>query len=463
MLKRMHIILLVTGIFLWIGCEAQKESPKLPNIIFILVDDMGYTQVGCNGSGYYQTPNIDQLASEGMRFTGAYAAASICSPTRASIMTGKYPARLHITDFIPGRKNKEEQRVIQPEWQKYLPLEEVTIAEILKEKGYSTAIFGKWHLSQEKLPPASLPYNPSKQGFNESFVTYKPSRKNRQAWQDAENDAHNIDTITNRALNFLERNKSNPFFLFVSHNVIHNPLAEKAKTIEKYEKLKASKKPKNTPVIAAMIEHLDNSSGKIFQKVSDLGLEDNTIIIFYSDNGGLESDADQTPLKAGKGWLYEGGIKVPLIVKWKGLIQPNTTSKSLVSSIDFLPTLLEVAGVKEIPESVDGESLVTIFKKPASQVHETLFWHYPHYNEPPPCGAVRHGDWKLIEWYDKTLLNEKENVFELYNLINDPGETINLANTQKDITEELSNKLRAWRKDVNAQMPFINENYLRSK
>jgi arylsulfatase A len=227
------------------GCKMEKSSP---NIIFILADDLGYSQVGCYGSNYYQTPNIDNLAKEGMRFKNAYATSSVCSPTRASIMTGKYPARLHITNFIPGN-NRDDYLLKEPEWQKFLPLEEVTVAELLKEKGYRTAIFGKWHLSIEKTPPKSLPYNPDKQGFDEYFVTYKPLGNMIQPWQSSENDAHNVDTITNRALDFLERNKSNKFFLLISHNTIHNPLKEKTATIQKYEKLKASEEPENNPII----------------------------------------------------------------------------------------------------------------------------------------------------------------------------------------------------------------------
>jgi uncharacterized sulfatase len=252
--------MLVFG-FIHFGCTGNK--PK-PNIIFILADDLGYAQLGCYGSQFYQTPHLDTLANEGMRFTNAYAACSVCSPTRASIMTGKYPARLHITNFIPG--SNRSHPVLQPEWQKYLPLEEVTFAEILKENGYKTAIFGKWHLSPEKTPPQSLPFNPDQQGFDETLVTYKPTADMSEYWQNAKNDAHNVDTITNRALDFLVRNQSNPFFLFVSYNSIHNPLKEKAATIRKYEHSEESEKPENNQVIAAMIERMDNSCGRIFKK-----------------------------------------------------------------------------------------------------------------------------------------------------------------------------------------------------
>ena len=466
MMKRKDII---KGIFiisaLLEGCiqseQKDDDSTAKPNIVFILADDMGPPQLGCYGSNYYQTPHIDNLASEGVRFTNAYAAAAVCSPTRASIMTGKTPARLHLTDFIAGN-NRDDYPLSQPEWQKFLPLEEVTVAELLKENGYSTALFGKWHLSPEKMPPGSLPYNPDKQGFDEHFVTYKPSGNMAQPWQDAEVDAHNVDTITSLSLDFMERNMENPFFLFVSHNTIHDPLKEKAETIRKYEEMEMTEEAENHPVIAAMIERLDNSCGKIFDKVSELGLEDNTIVIFFADNGGKHSYAAQTPFRAGKGWLYEGGIREPLIVKWKDVAKPGTVSESMVSSIDFCPTLLEMAGVAwTIPENMDGKSIVPALKNPATEIHRKLYWHYPHYHVSSgmaPAGAVRSGKWKLIEWYEKSLLGEQESAYELYDLETDEGETTNLADSLQTKTMELAGELQNWREEVNAQMPVPNEN-----
>jgi len=248
---------------------------------------MGSSQLGCYGSSYYQTPHIDRLSQEGMRFTSAYAAAAVCSPTGASMMTGKYPARLQLTDYIAGN-SRDDYPLSQPDWQKFLPLEEQTFAELLQENGYSTALFGKWHLSEKKTPPGSLPYNPDKQGFDETFVTYKPSRSMMQPWQGAEDDAHNVDTITGLALDFMERNRSNPFFLFVSQNTIHDPLKERAETIQKYAGQAAFNEPENNPVIAAMIERLDQSCGRIFAKVEELGQEQ--VYELYN----LEIDAGET-------------------------------------------------------------------------------------------------------------------------------------------------------------------------
>lgn len=437
----------------------KEESP--PNMIFILADDLGYSQLGCYGSNFYKTPHIDKLAEEGMRFTNAYAACAVCSPTRASIMTGKYPARLHLTDFIAGNK-RNSYPLTQPDWQKYLLLEEITFAEILKEHGYRTALFGKWHLSQEKTAPGSLAFNPDKQGFDESFVTYKPSQSMAQPWQDAENDAHNVDTITSLAIDFLERNRSNPFFLFVSHNTIHDPLREKAETIQKYRDLEESKEPENHPVIAAMIERLDGSCGVILNKIIELGLEKNTVVIFFSDNGGKHDYAAQTPLRTGKGWLYEGGIREPLIVKWPGNATAGSVSESLISSIDFLPTFLEISGIEGIPENVDGKSFTRVLKDPKTNIHQELFWHYPHYHGGSgmrPAGAVRSANYKLIEWYESAVLN-LENPVELFDLRNDIGETTNLADSLPDRAIELRELLRNWRIETRAQMPLVNTNII---
>ena len=428
--------------------------------MFILADDLGYSQIGCNGTDYYQTPNIDKLADEGMRFTNAYAACPVCSPTRASIMTGKYPARLHLTDFIAGN-NKTNYPLTQPDWQKHLPLEEITFAEILKESGYNTALFGKWHLSQEKMPPGSLPFNPDKQGFDESFVTYKPSGNMIQLWQEAENDAHNVDTITNLALDFLERNKSNPFFLFVSHNTIHDPLKEKAETIQKYANLKASDEPENHPIVAAMIERLDNSCGEIFNKITELGLDENTVVIFFGDNGGRDKHAKQTPFRAGKGWLYEGGIREPLIVKWKNEITASTVSEALISSVDFLPTFIEIAGGNETPKNIDGKSFMPVLKDNQVENHNNVFWHYPHYHGGSgmiPAGAVRSGNYKLIEWYEPKFLGNSTSI-ELFDLSKDQSETTNLSQQLPEKAAELKEILNKWRNDVDAQMPTVNKNY----
>ncbi len=434
---------------------SRSDSGARPNFLFILADDLGWSQIGCYGSNYYETPNIDRLAREGMRFTDAYAACPVCSPTRASIMTGKYPARLHLTDFIAGGSFPYE-KYNQPEWQKYLPLEEITIAEVLKTAGYATASFGKWHLSIDKKPPRSLPFNPDKQGFDEYFVTYKPSSKT-----DPQSDAHNVEAITQKSLQFMESHKDESFFLYVTHNTIHAPVMGKKKLVQKYKNKTGSDLPQNNPIIGAMIEELDNSTGRLLTKLVELKIADKTIVIFFGDNGGLERDAKQTPLRSGKANLYEGGIREPLIVRWPGVVKPGSTCSEPVTSVDFFPTFLEIAGVKDKAKNpVDGVSLVPVFNQSGTLNRQAIYWHYPHYHSSSigPCGAVRAGDYKLIEWFDESICGPG-NKFELYNLKSDISEQKNLAKKMPERVEQLKKMLYNWRSEVNAQMPTPNPGY----
>ena len=443
---------------LGLGSGFPKEAKEIklkPNFLFILADDMGWSQLGCYGSNYYETPNIDRLASQGMRLTDAYAACPVCSPTRASILTGRYPARLHLTDFIAGGSFPYE-KLKQPKWQKYLPLEEITIAEVLKTAGYITASFGKWHLSIAKKPPQSERYNPDKQGFDESIITYKP-RGN----QDPEKDAHNVEMITEKSLEFLQENKDRPFFLYVSHNTIHSPVMGKKKLIDKYRSKPGSDLPQNNPVLGAMIEDLDNSVGRLLKKLDELKITDKTVVIFFSDNGGLERAAKQTPLRSGKANLYEGGIREALIVRWPGVTKSGSICSEPVISVDFFPTFIDILGLQDKAKNpIDGVSLVPLLKRSGSLKRKAIYWHYPHYHSSSigPGGAVRSGDYKLIEWYDETICG-LGNRFELYNLKKDIGEQNNLAKKLPEKTEDLSRMLAHWRRKVNAQMMVSNPDY----
>jgi arylsulfatase A-like enzyme len=423
--------------------------------VFILADDLGWSRLGCYGGDFYQTPNLDRLAMQGMRFTDAYAACPVCSPTRASIMTGTYPARLHLTDFIAGGRFPHE-RLKQPEWQKFLPLEERTLGELFKKAGYATASFGKWHLSIAKKPPESLPYNPDKQGFDETFVTYKPTSK-----QDPETDAHNVDAITERSLAFLDANQDRPFFLYVTHNSIHTPLKGKARLVEKYRSKPGSDRPENNPVIGAMLEELDASVGRILRKLEGLDLADNTIVVFFSDNGGLESSARQTPLRSGKANLYEGGIRVPLTVRWTGVVEPGTTCSEPVTSTDFFPTFRQVLGATAFGRGpIDGVSLLPLLAQTGSLHRPAIYWHYPHYHGSSigPCGAVRCGEYKLIEWFDPSIHADRHRL-ELYRLTEDIGEKDNLAERMPAKAEQMRRMLELWRYDVGAQTMLPNPDY----
>ena len=427
------------------------ERQQTPNIVFILADDLGWNQLGCYG-GPYNTPNIDGLAMQGMRFTQAYASAAVCSPTRAAILTGKYPARLHITDFIKGREFPDSL-LRQPRWKPYLDLEEVTLAEILQGSGYKTAVFGKWHLSKEKRPPASLPFNPDKQGFQETLITYKP----HSDYTDPEHDPHNVDSITNRSLDFIERNVDNPFFLYISHNAIHDPVMESKERSEKYVDNSALKEYGIRPQLAAMIERLDKGVGKVLKKIDQLGLYENTIVLFYSDNGGKEAYASQRPFKKGKGWLYEGGIRVPLIIRYPGKTKANSQSDQMLSAIDILPTLLTFVNTGKPRNNVDGESFADQLLGAVSNNEKNIYWHYPHYHRGSgmkPASAMRSGKFKLIEWHEQLLTGDSK-AYELFNLDIDPGEHNDLVALEPEIFMALKAKLQQWKKEVGAQMPEL--------
>lgn len=437
------------------GRQSFRSMKSKLNVVFILADDLGWSQIGCYGSRFYRTPHIDRLAAQGMRFTDAYAACPVCSPTRASIMTGKYPARLHLTDFMAGG-NFPHERLKQPDWQKFLPLEEVTLGELFKSMGYATASFGKWHLSIAKKPPESAPYNPDKQGFDETLVTYKPSSKH-----DPEEDAHNVEAITRKSLAFLEANRDRSFFLYVTHNSIHNPLKGKARLVEKYKNSPGADNAENNPVIAAMLEDLDASVGRILRKLDELELADDTLVVFFSDNGGLESVARQSPLRSGKANLYEGGIRVPLIVRWPGVVRPGTVCGEPVISTDFFPTFREIlSGEHGNDESLDGVSLVPLLGQTGSLGRPAIYWHYPHYHSSSigPCGAVRAGDYKLIEWFDESIPGPG-NRLELYHLKEDIGERNNLAAQMPARAEQMRRMLALWRHHVGAQTMPPNPNY----
>ena len=455
-------VLIVTGLALASGLLASSHAAeaKRPNIVFILIDDLGWADVGCFGSKYYQTPNIDRLATQGMRFTDAYAACAVCSPTRASIMTGKYPARLHLTDWIPGEGDAPTHALRVPDWRKFLPLEEVTLAEALKTAGYVTASIGKWHLGGPR-------YFPEHQGFDVNVAGGDVGHPASYFWP-YEGKTHTVpglkagghegeyltDRLTDAAESFIAQNKDRPFFLYLAHYAVHTPLEAKPAVRAKY-KGRQPEGGQNKPVYAAMIESVDDSVGRILRQLDALGIAGNTVVVFMSDNGGLwPQSTSNAPLRAGKAYPYEGGIREPLLIKWPGTTQPGTTCSVPVSSIDFFPTLLEMAGVK--PQSaVDGLSLVPLLKQTGALQREALFWHYPHYwsgNRVQPFGVVRAGDWKLIEFYEGLRV-------ELYNLKDDLGETRDLAKEKPEKADELRALLHHWRQSVGAQMPTPNPDF----
>ena len=449
---------------------ARKKRGK-PNFVFFLIDDMGWKDLGCYGSNFYETPNIDKLASQGMRFTDAYAACPVCSPTRASIVAGKYPARLGITQWIGGGNQPTP-------YQHYLPLEDVTIAEALKDVGYATAFVGKWHLG-------SKDYYPQHQGFDINIggdssgappTYFWPYKKRNRALDElppgGEEGEYLTDRLTDESLTFLDANKDKPFLLYLSHYAVHTPIESKAELTKKYsagvERMPEHKGPRFVPVYgryktrmvqdnpayAGMVESVDDSVGRVMDKLDEMGVADNTIVIFMSDNGGLstvpqEGSTCNLPLRAGKGWLYEGGIREPMIIKWTGVVRAGSTCSEPVTSTDFYPTMLEMAGLPLKPEQhVDGVSLLPLLKQKGKLGRQAIYWHYPHYHGSgsKPSGAVRAGHYKLIEWYE-------DNSVELYNLKDDIDEKNDLAAKMPEKAAELRRLLHRWLKQTKADVP----------
>ncbi len=437
---------------------AQQAKPKT-NVIIILADDLGAMDLGCYGSKYHETPNLDTFAAGGMRFTQAYAACPVCSPTRASIVTGKFPARLQLTDWIPGRRQWSAAKLLTPAFEQALPLKEVTIAEALKPAGYTTASIGKWHLGGEGFLPTTQGFDLNIGGTERgSPPSYFPPYKIPCLEQRGEQD-YLTDNLTSRAEQFIESNKDNPFFLYLPHFAVHTPLQAKKDLTAKYERKAEGMKPQSRPVYAAMLESLDDGVGRILRKLDELKIADRTAVFFLSDNGGLRFEGgqkqavtDNAPLRAGKGHLFEGGIRIPMLVRWPGVTKAGSTAAHPVCSIDLMPTILQILGLEAPP--VDGVSLASTLKSGAAPKRDALFWHYPHYSNQggSPGGVIRRGDWKLIEFYEDGRL-------ELYNLKDDPGERTNLAEKKKGTAGQLLDRLRQWRASVKATMPKSNPYY----
>jgi arylsulfatase A len=456
--------LLLLGTLLMVSASpavAAEARPPRPNFVFILIDDMGWKDVGCMGSTFFKTPNVDRLAASGMRFTQGYAACPVCSPTRASIVTGRYPARLHLTDWLPGRGDRPSQKLLRPKIRQALPLEEITLAEALKPAGYVSAAIGKWHLGGE----GHLPQN---QGFDVNVAGTRAGSPTggyfnfKSPSLTLHKGEYLTDRLTEEAEKFIEQNREKPFLLYLAHYAVHIPLQAKKDLVEKYRAIAKTGQPQHNPVYAAMIESVDDSVGRVLKKLDDLKLADRTVVVFTSDNGGLSvkegpntPSTSNGPLRGGKGYLYEGGTRVPFIVRAPGVSRAGTVCDVPVSSIDFYPTFLELAGIKPDPKKpVDGVSLVPLLKGGKELKRDALYWHYPHYSNQGgrPGSSVRQGDYKLIEFFEDGKL-------ELYNLKDDPAEKHNLSEKLPEKTGELHAMLKGWRKSMDAQMMTPNPAY----
>lgn len=448
-----------------------QAAEKRPNFVFVLADDLGWRDLGCYGSTFYETPNLDRLAATGMRFTQAYAACCVCSPTRASIMTGKYPARLHVTDYIPGaRRGKLNPAPYLHE----LPLAEVTLAEALREAGYATAFVGKWHLGGRGFSPEDQGFDVNAGGCEKGSPPSCFSPYRIPTLADGPPGEYLTDRLTDEALRFVEGAAGRPFLLYLSHYAVHNPQQAKPDIVERYrrkaEKLtldgpeflregqRQVRQFQNQPIYAAMIESLDQSVGRVLDKLAELGLADNTVVFFTSDNGGLStsegSPTSNVPLRAGKGWHYEGGVREPLLVRWPSVTPPGGVCDEPLISTDYYPTILQMAGLAARPEQhVDGQSLSPLLRG-GTRPQRPLFWHYPHYGNQgcSPGGVVRVGDFKLIEWFE-------DDHVELFNLREDLSERHDLAGVMPDRAAQMRQQLHDWRKDVSAAMPTPNPDY----
>jgi arylsulfatase A len=438
---------------------ATTAAAAPPNVVLILVDDLGWSDLGCQGSEFYETPHIDRLAASGMRLAHGYSACTVCSPTRAAVMTGRYPARLHVTDWIEGHK-RPFAKLRVPDWTMHLPHEETTIAEVFKSAGYATAHVGKWHLGSEEYWPTSQGFDQNVGGNHRGqppsyFFPYERGEIKLPGLDEGPEGEYLTDRECREAIEFITAHKERPFFLYLAHYTVHTPLQAKETLVAKYRAKAQADAPQKNAVYAAMIESLDESTGKILQALEDLNLRENTIVVFTSDNGGLMSSTTNLGLRAGKGSVYEGGVRVPLIFSLPGRIKPGTTSNTPGMSIDLLPTLVDLCGLAltETP-AWDGVSLSPVLLGTGKLPRDTLYWHYPHYHPggATPYGAVRSGNWRLVEFYEDDRV-------ELYNLEDDPAESRDLAASEPARRDELLAKLRDWRQEVGAQMPTPNPDF----
>jgi arylsulfatase A len=510
--------------------QTQAQAPKKWNVVFFLVDDLGWADVGYEGSSFYETPNIDSFAQKGVRFSQAYAACHVCSPTRASIITGQYPARLGLTDWLPGRKDFTFQKLQNVASEQHLPYNIQTLPEVLKQNGYATAIFGKWHLGEDSASTQRQGFDLHIPEWNKGWPngTYF-SPFNMKGLEGGPKGEYLTDRLTTEAMNWIETNRDRPFFLYLAQFAVHDPIQGRGDLVVKYEKKKNTlskgnftpyilegnpdepgaltreeltrllndtahqgirefsdrtvkiKQRQDNPQFAAMVESMDENFGRVLDKLNQLGLSENTIVIFFSDNGGMSAanfgnparkinncDADRAfstsnlPLRGGKGWLYEGGIREPMIIYWPNQGRHGVETDVPVISTDFYATILDMIGLNPHPGGtggVDGISLVPLLKGQKEGIekieNKPLFWHFPHYSNhgaQPPGGAVRYGDYKLIEYYENGTV-------QLFNLKTDPGEQHDLALSEPQKAKQLKGMLDNWRKEVGAKMPVANPKY----
>lgn len=479
MKKRSFVVAITMAVAMGMSAHA---ADKKPNFLFILVDDLGWKDLSCYGSSFYETPHLDRLCDQAVKFTNAYAACPVCSPTRASILTGKYPARMDATDWFGAPQPDEFEKywggkkpLLPAPYEENLALDEVTLAETLKAAGYATFFAGKWHLGEKEMHwPEHQGFDVNKGGWSRGgpygpgkyFVPYGNPRL-----EDGPEGEHLPDRLASETIQFMSDNRNQPFLAYLSFYSVHTPLQSRDDLKQKYQQKKKALKleaqwgkegkskvrlVQEHAVYAGMVEAMDAACGKVLAALAELGLDENTIVLFMSDNGGLATSeghpTSNLPLRGGKGWMYEGGVREPVMVKWPGVTQPGSVCDTPVISTDFYPTMLQMAGLPaKSSQHMDGVSWVPLLKGQA-MTRGPIFWHYPHYSNQggAPASAIRDGDWKLIRFY------EPNHSDELYNLKDDIGETTNLVKKNPEIAKTLSSKLSTWLTDVEAKFPSPN-------
>lgn len=457
-------ILMLGSAILLTSLVVSPESPPAdkPNIVFILADDLGYKDLGCYGNPYNQTPVLDSLARQGLRFTQAYAACPVCSPSRAAILTGKHPVRLQLTNFLVGERIDSTSRLLPAEWRRYLPGSEVTLAERLREQGYATGMVGKWHLgSADSLTPTAQGFNYerqiSKNGLD--YYNYSISSVNKTVFTDTGKE-YLTDKLTDYALEFLDQQRSGqkPFFLYLTYSAPHILLVPRADKLNRYLFRYEKFKGQYNPFYAAMLESLDEGVGRVLQRLKEHGFDKNTLVVFTSDNGGVglpelgPTPTNNAPLRAWKGFVYEGGIRVPLLIRWPGVIPERSTCDRYLTNTDFVPTFMELLGLPKSTVPADGMSFLPLLRTPNAPFERgPIYWHYPHFSNQMsrPAAAIRHGDYKLVEQYETGKI-------ELYNLATDLSETQDLSAKEPQRVKTMLAQLNAWRADVKANMPRLN-------
>jgi arylsulfatase A-like enzyme len=442
-----------------------SAQPARPNVVFLLVDDLGWGDFGCYGAKFNETPNIDKLATQGLRFTNAYSACTVCSPSRAAILSGCYPARLHLTDWIAGHKQPKAKLAI-PDWKMKIDHERVLLPEALKEAGYATAFFGKWHLMPNGQPDFEKHY-PTDHGFDINIGGREWGQPKGPGKYFAPFGMPNLDgkpgdyltdSLTDEAIAFLDKTRRDkPFLLYFSYYTVHAPLMAPPDLVAKYtkkaENFDNTRNELLNPARAGMVESLDRSVGRLMAKLGEMGIAGNTLVFLTGDNGGDHRETTGG-LRDFKGFSHEGAVREPLVARWPGAIPAGTTCDVPVIGTDFYPTILDLAGLDlRAEQHQDGVSIAPVLKDPKATIpRDNLYWHYPHYHRTKPYGAIRHGDWKLIEFFE-------DGSVELFNLKSDPQEKNDLAKEHPERAAELLGKLTAWRKSVGAQMPTPNPNY----